>query len=273
MRPLLTMWLVLAVAAVAHSSGNPDARIYTDFDPPNYVHETYPELFEVVHAWVMFSTPDFLVDAYEVRVLDSFGLEGKMNETGGLYSIKDPDLNMCLPPLSWQTYDITFRAARFKDGDGNKVALKDLRGKNVVLYFYPRDNTSGCTKEACGFRDLWKDIRKRGAIVLGVSPDDGASHQKFASKYELPFALLSDPDRKVMAKYGAFGEKMMYGKKITGVIMGSVTCRVRCHAPAPSMMAASKTEGGIADIPPRMTMACQPIENHTTEKTMTPRAA
>jgi len=109
-----------------------------------------------------------------------------------------------------------------KNAKGAKVALRDLRGKDVILYFYPKDDTPGCTKEACGFRDLWKDIRKRGAIVLGVSPDDGASHQKFASKYELPFALLSDPDRKVMAKYGAFGEKMMYGKKTVGVIRSTV---------------------------------------------------
>lgn len=109
-----------------------------------------------------------------------------------------------------------------KDADGNKVALKDLRGKDVIVYFYPKDDTPGCTKEACGFRDLWGEIEKTGAVVLGISPDDAESHRKFAEKYGLPFTLLSDPDRKVMTKYGAYGEKMMYGKKTTGVIRSTV---------------------------------------------------
>jgi len=113
-------------------------------------------------------------------------------------------------------------AFTLKDTKGGKVALKDLRGKDVILYFYPKDDTPGCTKEACGFRDLWKDIKKQGAIVLGVSPDDEASHKKFVTKYKLPFALLCDPDKKVMTKYGAFGEKMMYGKKTQGVIRSTV---------------------------------------------------
>ena len=108
------------------------------------------------------------------------------------------------------------------DADGRKVALADFAGKDVILYFYPRDDTPGCTKEACGFRDFWKDIQKRGAVVLGVSPDSGESHQKFARKYKLPFPLLSDPDKKVMSAYGAWGEKMMYGKKTTGVIRSTV---------------------------------------------------
>ena len=113
-------------------------------------------------------------------------------------------------------------AFTLKDADGNKVALKDFKGKNVVVYFYPKNDTPGCTKEACGFRDLWKDIEKTGTVVLGVSPDDGASHQKFVAKYGLPFTLLSDPDRKVMEKYGAWGEKNMYGKKTMGVIRSTV---------------------------------------------------
>src|SRR3954469_25786082 len=104
------------------------------------------------------------------------------------------------------------------DADGKPVSLSDFAGKNVILYFYPKDDTPGCTKEACGFRDSWKDLQKLGVMVLGVSADNGASHQKFTSKYKLPFPLLSDPDRKVMEKYGAYGEKMMYGKKIIGVI-------------------------------------------------------
>lgn len=108
------------------------------------------------------------------------------------------------------------------DAEGNKVALKDFRGRDVIVYFYPKDDTPGCTKEACGFRDLWGDIGKTGAVVLGISPDDGESHRRFADKYQLPFTLLSDPDKKVMTKYGAYGEKMMYGKKTTGVIRSTV---------------------------------------------------
>ena len=113
-------------------------------------------------------------------------------------------------------------AFKLKNQDGAEVALKDLKGKDVVLYFYPRDDTPGCTKEACGFRDLWKDIQKTGAVVYGVSPDSGASHQKFIGKYKLPFPLLSDPDKSTMTAYGAFGEKMMYGKKTVGVIRSTV---------------------------------------------------
>ena len=109
-----------------------------------------------------------------------------------------------------------------KDTDGNKVSLKDLRGQNVVVYFYPRDDTPGCTKEACGFRDLWKDIQKANTTVLGVSADNEVSHRKFVDKYDLPFTLLCDIDRKVMEKYEAYGEKMMYGKKTIGVIRSTV---------------------------------------------------
>ena len=113
-------------------------------------------------------------------------------------------------------------AFTLQDAAGNKVALKDLRGRNVIVYFYPRDNTPGCTKEACGFRDLWQNIQKQDAVVLGVSPDSAASHQKFATQYQLPFTLLCDPDKKIMEKYGAWGEKMMYGKKTVGVIRSTV---------------------------------------------------
>ena len=105
---------------------------------------------------------------------------------------------------------------------GKKVSLVDYAGKHVILYFYPKDDTPGCTKEACGFRDLWQDIQARGAVVLGVSADDEASHAKFAAKYTLPFTLLSDPDRKVMTQYGAYGEKMQYGQKTVGVIRSTV---------------------------------------------------
>ena len=109
-----------------------------------------------------------------------------------------------------------------KDTYGNKVALKDLLGKNIVVYFYPRDDTPGCTKEACGFRDLWSDIQKTNTVVLGISPDNEETHQKFADKYDLPFTLLSDPNRKVMEKYEAYGEKVTYGKKTIGIIRSTV---------------------------------------------------
>ena len=108
------------------------------------------------------------------------------------------------------------------DADGNKVLLKDLRGKHVVVYFYPRDDTPGCTKEACGFRDLWQEVQNAEAVVLGVSPDSAESHRKFRDKYQLPFTLLCDPERKVMTQYGAYGEKIMYGKKTVGVIRSTV---------------------------------------------------
>jgi peroxiredoxin Q/BCP len=108
------------------------------------------------------------------------------------------------------------------DAAGTKVSLSDFKGKDVVVYFYPKDDTPGCTKEACGFRDLWKDLQRAGVVVLGVSPDAGAAHQKFAAKYKLPFTLLSDPDRKVMEAWGAYGEKTMYGKKTKGVIRSTV---------------------------------------------------
>jgi len=102
--------------------------------------------------------------------------------------------------------------------DGETVSLAGLRGRPVVLYFYPRDNTPGCTREACAFRDTMARIKKTGAVVLGVSPDSTASHDKFRREHRLNFPLLSDPDRKVAKKYGAFGEKVMYGRKVQGMI-------------------------------------------------------
>ena len=108
------------------------------------------------------------------------------------------------------------------DASGRKVSLKDFQGKDVIVYFYPKDDTPGCTKEACGFRDLWADIEALGATVVGVSPDDASRHGKFAGKYGLPFTLLSDPDHAVMEQYGAWGEKSMYCKKTMGVIRSTV---------------------------------------------------
>jgi peroxiredoxin Q/BCP len=114
-------------------------------------------------------------------------------------------------------------AFTLKDQDGKPVSLAQFKGKqNVVVYFYPKDDTPGCTKEACGFRDSDRELRKLGTAVLGVSADGAESHQKFIGKYALNFPLLSDPDRKVMEKYGAYGEKMMYGKKTVGVIRSTV---------------------------------------------------
>ena len=108
------------------------------------------------------------------------------------------------------------------DQDGKSVTLSQFKGKDVIVYFYPKDDTPGCTKEACGFRDYWKDLQKTGVVVLGISPDDGESHRDFIQKYKLPFTLLSDPDRKMMKEWGAYGEKMMYGKKTVGIIRSSV---------------------------------------------------
>lgn len=100
---------------------------------------------------------------------------------------------------------------------GEKIKLSDLAGSPVVLYFYPKDDTPGCTKEACNFRDRQQELTALGAKVLGVSPDDVASHVKFRDKYTLNFPLLADPDHKVADKYGAWREKNMYGKKSMGV--------------------------------------------------------
>jgi peroxiredoxin Q/BCP len=121
------------------------------------------------------------------------------------------------------------------DAAGKQVALEDLAGRDVVLYFYPKDDTPGCTKEACGFRDAWTELRELGVEVLGVSPDSAESHTRFAGRYRLPFRLLSDPDKHVMEAYGAWGEKTRYGRKTTGVIRSTVWIgadgRVRRHWP------------------------------------------
>jgi peroxiredoxin Q/BCP len=101
---------------------------------------------------------------------------------------------------------------------GGEVTLSDYRGKKVVLYFYPKDDTPGCTTEACSFRDDYSRIIAAGAAVLGVSPDSVKSHDKFKLKYQLPFALLSDPDHQVAEMYGAWGEKTMYGKSYMGIL-------------------------------------------------------
>ncbi len=109
-------------------------------------------------------------------------------------------------------------AFSLKDAAGKTVKLSDYKGKKVVLFFYPKDNTPGCTKEACGFRDATEETTKRNIEIIGVSPDGQASHQKFIEEFSLPFTLLSDSDHAVLEKYGAWGEKSMYGKKMLGVL-------------------------------------------------------
>ena len=115
--------------------------------------------------------------------------------------------------------DVGDKAPAFslEDQSGKPVKLSDFKGKTVVLYFYPKDDTPGCTREACAFRDEHSALRKAGAVVLGVSPDSWVSHAKFAGKYDLPFPLLADTDHAVSEKYGAWGEKSLYGRKFMGI--------------------------------------------------------
>ena len=106
--------------------------------------------------------------------------------------------------------------------DGKRHDLRQYAGKTVVIYFYPKDNTSGCTKEACGFRDNYTELLDRGIVLLGVSKDSIAAHGKFISSHSLPFVLLSDPETLMMQAYEAFGEKVMYGKKTVGTLRSTV---------------------------------------------------
>ena len=100
---------------------------------------------------------------------------------------------------------------------GGKVSLVDFKGKNVILYFYPRDDTPGCTKEACAFRDHFAEFKKKGAVVLGVSTDPVKAHEKFVEKYKLPFTLLADEDKKIVQAYGVWGQKSFMGRKYLGM--------------------------------------------------------
>jgi peroxiredoxin Q/BCP len=118
---------------------------------------------------------------------------------------------------SWVEEGQRAPAFRLMSDGGKPVALADFRGKPVVVYFYPRDNTPGCTREACAFRDRYQELQSLGVQVLGISPDSVESHQKFREKYGLNFPLLSDPDHRVAEKYGAWREKNMYGKKTMGI--------------------------------------------------------
>jgi thioredoxin-dependent peroxiredoxin len=116
----------------------------------------------------------------------------------------------------------TAPAFSLPDADGNTVALKDFAGRRVVVYFYPAAMTSGCTKQACDFRDNISDFAAAGFAVVGISPDQPAKLTKFRDRDSVPFPLLSDPDRSVLSAYGAYGEKTMYGKKVTGVIRSTI---------------------------------------------------
>lgn len=103
-----------------------------------------------------------------------------------------------------------------KDQDGNTVSLSDFRGKDIILYFYPKDDTPGCTAQACDFRDNYQALQQQGFTVIGVSTDDEQSHQKFISKHQLPFTLIADTDKQIVEAYGVWVEKNMYGKKYMG---------------------------------------------------------
>ncbi|HEV7397938.1 MAG TPA: thioredoxin-dependent thiol peroxidase [Pyrinomonadaceae bacterium] len=111
----------------------------------------------------------------------------------------------------------TAPAFKTTDGEGNSVSLKDYRGQKVVLYFYPKDDTPGCTKEACSFRDSFGEFKKAGIEVLGISTDNEKSHQKFAKKFELPFTLLTDTDHAIAEKYDSYGQKKFMGRTYMGV--------------------------------------------------------
>ena len=105
-----------------------------------------------------------------------------------------------------------------KDQNGNTVSLSDFKGKNVILYFYPKDDTPGCTAEACSFRDNYQSLLGKGFAVIGVSTDNEKSHKKFEKKYNLPFPLIADPDRKIVEEYGLWAEKSMFGRKYMGTL-------------------------------------------------------
>ena len=130
------------------------------------------------------------------------------------------------------------------DQNGDKWSLKDHRGTPVVVYFYPKDDTPGCTAQGCDIRDHWSEFEELGIEVVGISPDDHHSHAAFAARYSLPHTLLADPERKVIDKYGAWGEKSMYGKKFTGVIRSSfvIDGKGRIAAAFPKIQPAKQSE-------------------------------
>ena len=134
------------------------------------------------------------------------------------------------------------------DQDGEKWSLKDHRGAPVVLYFYPKDDTPGCTAQGCDIRDNWGEFEELGVEVVGISPDDHHSHAAFVARYQLPHTLLADTERKVLDKYGAWGEKSMYGKKFMGVIRSSyvIDGRGKIAAAFPKIQPQKQSENSLA---------------------------
>jgi thioredoxin-dependent peroxiredoxin len=132
------------------------------------------------------------------------------------------------------------------DESGTPVALKDFRGRSVVLFWYPKDMTPGCTQEACDFRDSYARLKKAGAALFGVSLDDGASHQKFIAKHELPFPLLSDTDAKVAKAYGVYKQKSMYGKTFWGIERSTFV--IDPHGAIAAAFRKVKVEGHVDDV-------------------------
>jgi len=148
------------------------------------------------------------------------------------------------------TLDVGATAPQFTllDQNGDKWSLKDHKGTPVVVYFYPKDDTPGCTAQGCDIRDHWSEFEELGVEVVGISPDDHHSHAAFAARYSLPHTLLADPDRKVIDKYGAWGEKSMYGKKFTGVIRSSYVIdeRGKVAGAFPKISPAKQSEKSLA---------------------------
>jgi peroxiredoxin Q/BCP len=147
---------------------------------------------------------------------------------------------------------------------GKTVSLKDLRGKKVVLYFYPKDDTPGCTTEACDFRDNLVRLKSRSAIVLGVSKDSLPSHSKFRAKYELPFDLLSDEGNAVAKAYGAYGQKLMYGKQVEGTIRS--TFLIDDKGKIVAKWSPVKVEGHVAEVLAALSALNDPIATLTPKK-------
>ncbi len=140
------------------------------------------------------------------------------------------------------------------DGEGNLISLSDFTGKKVVLYFYPRDNTPGCTRQACAFAGAFEEFRRIGAVVIGISKDSAASHKKFAEKYDLPFLLLSDPELTAIRAYGVWQEKKQYGKVSMGVVRS--TFIINEHSVIERAMPKVKPDTNAAEV-----LACLKGEN------------
>ena len=154
-----------------------------------------------------------------------------------------------LDPVGRETpMNINDKAPEFtlQDENGNEVSLKGLRGKIVVLYFYPRADTPGCTVQACSFRDTYKQIQKTGAVLLGISPDTPKAQKKFQDKFHLPFSLLADADKKVAEQFGVVQEKNMYGKKVMGI--ARTTFIIGAHGKIQHIFTKVKPEGHAAEV-------------------------